>query len=627
MSERFKVITTRILMLGVLIAAGGAMVFTGNSDTVRQNIGNQNIAKIGNKTITARQFEMTYARRIAQSGMTDTMARQMGVPAMVLQSEIERQTLLQAAQKLGIRIDNKYVANQLRKQLDQVQLTGTPQEKLQMILNQQKLTESELVDLLRGDFAMNVLASTVTTGDLQIPAPLLRSAYQADKQTRSADMITISAAQVKNKPVTDKEVNAFFNENKEAYRTPEKRDISALVLPQSLFVKDIKIPAVDVKAYFDENQDKFMGSERVQLEQIIVQDEAAAQKIIDSKPADLSSYKKDQAQYLKADWYGKTTLPKEFVAELFPNTPKGFVGPVKTSLGWHVLNVSGYEKAKPLAFEDVKANIERELKDEKLDAHMTEFTNELDRMISEEASVDAIAEKYKLTPVSIKDIQSSTMEAQLKASSLSTSAQQRIQDAIFTLQDNETSPLMDTSAGDYVLIQVTKVIPSIIPDLKAIKSTVTADAQKSYDAKALVQKSEALVGTYDATKPAAFDKAVKDAGLTVKSVPASTKAAIEKTYGKQTAELLYTLSPENSLSYVQTPNEVTLIRLKDIVQSKDNPDEKTADTLRDAVKNNMIQELQLQFLQAWQKDLTVDINSGLLQSAFGPQDQSQDKVN
>ncbi len=622
-TSRFKVIFTRVLMGGVLIAAGAAMVLTGNSSTVRENVGSQNIAKIGNKTISAREFEMTYARRIAQSGMTDSVARQMGVPSMVLQSEIERQTLLQAAQKLGIRIDNKYVANQLRKQLDQVQLTGTPQEKLQMILNQQKLTEKDLVDLLRGDFAMNVLASTVTTGDLQVPAPLLNGAYNAEKQKRSADLITISSSQVKNKkPVTSEEVETFFEETKEAYRIAEKRDIAALILPQSLFIKDVKVPEADVKAYYEENKDTFMGPERVKLEQIIVQDEKAAQAIIDKKPTELASYKNDKAQYLQSDWYGKTTLPKEFTAELFPANPKGVVGPVKTSLGWHVLNVASYEKPKPLAFEDVKANIERSLKDEKLDAQMTTFTDELDRLITEETSLDAIGQKYGLKPVVISDLQVSTAAEQLKKSSLPSAAQQRVQEAVFTLQDDEISPLMDTSAGDYVLAQVTKVQPSKIPALKEIKAQVTTEAQKSYDAKALIQQAEKLVGTYDDKKPAAFDKAVKEAGLTVKTVSASTKADVEKSYDKQTAELLYTLSPENSLSYVQHPNEVTLIRLKDIVQNNETPDTKTADTLRDEVKNNMVQELQLQFLQAWQKSLNVDINATLLQSAFGPQDKA-----
>jgi peptidyl-prolyl cis-trans isomerase D len=613
---------TKVMLGLVLLSSVVALVLTGNSSTLRDGIGRQDIAQIGDKTISAQEFGQIYSRRIAQNGIPDDMARKMGVPQMILQSEIEHETMQQAAKKLGIHIDDKYIANQLTKQLEQVKFDGTPKEKLQMILQQQKMTEKDLVDSLRGDFATNVLASTVTTNDIQIPAPILLNAFQVKKQQRSAQMIPVTMEALKGqKPLTDDQVAAFYKENSNAYRVDEKRDITALVLPQKLFVKDVTISTDDAKKFYTEHQAQLMSPERVNIEQVIFPTEAEAAKVIAAKPSDLSAYK--DKQYIKADWYEKTTMPKELTSAIYPAKPKGLIGPVKTSLGYHVLNVTSYEDAKPLSFEEARPNIERQLKDAQMDEQMTTATNELDSLISQGSTLDAIAKKYNLKTVSVAGIQAKTAEKQLKDSAVPMSVQKRIQDAAFTLQENEISPMMDTTDGDNVLFQVTKITPAALPDLKAVAAQVRSDAEKAAANKALLNKAEELVGTFDAKTPDAFEKAVAKAGLKTETIaPLSKDEAVAK-YDKQTADLLFTLAPDNALSYVQYPGKVVLLRLKDIVQTKEQPDAKTADALKDAVKTSMVQELQQQFLQAWQKELTIKVNTDLFQSQFGPQSKDQ----
>jgi peptidyl-prolyl cis-trans isomerase D len=618
----FRATFTRVLLGAILLSSVAALVLTGNGSVLRDNIGGEDVAKIGDKTISVQEFSQIYSRRIAQNGITDDMARKVGVPQMILQSEIEHETMLQAAKKLGIRIDDKYIADQLMKQLDQVKLDGTPKEKLQIILQQQKMTEKDLVDSLRGDFGLNVLANTVTTNDIQVPPSLLLATYQTKKQERSAQLIAVTPDILKDKkPLTNDQVQAFYKENNNTYRVEEKRNITALILPQKLFIKDVTISDADADKYFKDHAQQFLSPERVELEQVIFPTEDAANKAIAAKPADLSTYK-DQ-QYLKSDWYGKNTLPKEFVSAIYPAKPNGLIGPIKTSLGWHVVNVTKYEDAKPMTMEEARPVIVRQMKDAKIDEQMTAATNELDGMISQGSGFNAIAKKYELKTIPVADLQAKTIGEQLKDTAIPTSVQQRILDAIFTLQEGEVSPMMDTTGGDNVLVQVTKITPSAIPEFKAIEAKVRKDAETTAMNKALLNKAEELVGTFDVKNPAAFDKAVAQAGLKPTALAAMDKTETEKSQDKQMADLLFTLAPDNALSYVQYPNKVVLVRLNKIIQSKDKPDAKTMDELKDAVKTSMVQELQQQFLQAWQKELTIRVNTGLMQSAFGPQSKEQ----
>src|SRR5690606_27506099 len=127
----------------------------------------------------------------------------------------------------------------------------------------------------------------------------------------------------------------------------------------------------------------------------------------------------------------------------------------------------------------------RMLKDEQLDAHMTEITNELDAMVSEGVPLDEIAAKLNLKTVSLTGLNTQNAVQKLEATSISKASLPRIQEAAFTLDSDETSPLMDTASGDYALVQMLKITPHSIPALDTIKARVAKDATEAAQKKAL----------------------------------------------------------------------------------------------------------------------------------------------
>lgn len=607
----------------LLISALAGLVLTDVGGFFRDGgVSRTDVAKVGGKTISIREFARVYQRRLEQSGMEDSIARQVGVPNMILRQEIERQILLQAAQKSGIRISNPYVAGQLKKQLDSVQMAGTANEKLQRILMQQKLTEKELVDMLRGDFSINLLGSSVATGDLVVPKQMAIAAYRAGKQKRGADIITVPFSAVKDiKPLDDDALKAFYKEHKESYRSIEKRDVMALILPQRVFLKDVSISDADVKAHFEEHKFEFMGPERVKFEQVILPSEKAAQKIIDDKPENLDAYKKEQ--FLPSDWYSKNGLPPEFITALYDKKPTGLIGPIKTSLGYHVLVVDGYQDAEPLPFDKAKETIRRLLKDEKLDQQMSRFTDDIDNMMMQDASLRDIAVKFGLAPVRIDALQANTAKDQMSRAGLKEAVQQRVQEAAFTLESGEISPLMDLPGGDYALLQVTEIEPAVIPELDTIKSRVKQDAIAMQKNKALNDLAESVMGKYHAAKPQAFEEAVKQHNLPVERLAPVTKADAQNRKGQHVAEALFGMDPTDGIVSFPTADKVTIVRLKDIVSSNDTPDDATLTAATDALRTSMLQEIQQQFMYAWQQKMPVSINQNLMQSAFGPQAKEQ----
>lgn len=604
-----------------LFGAMMGLVMTDIGGFFRSGTLRTDVASVGNETISGPQFSKTYQRRMEQSGITPDIAQKMGLPNMVLQQEIEREVLLQASKQNGVRIDDAYIANQLKQQLDAINMIGTPAEKLQRVLMQQQITEKQLVDLLRGDFTINVLASAVTTGDMVVPEELTLSLFRNEKEKRDADVIVIEQAGIKAKAPTDKEVAAFFKEKKENYRVDETRDIAVLILPSALFVKDVAVDAKDVETYYNDHKDQFMSAERVRVEQVITPTEDAAKAIMKDQPKSLESYKSDKNQFIQMDWYNKDGMPQELAKPLYTDKIKGLREPVRTSLGWHVMLVERYEEPAPKSFASVKELITRLLKDEQLDAHMSEITNELDAMVSEGVPLDEIADKMKLKTVHIAGLNAANAQKKLETASIAKGALPRVQEAAFTLNSDEVSPLMDVADGDYAMVQVTKLVPSAIPELAAIKASVTEDAAQAARGKALQDHADALVATFTPKDGGKFDKAVKEKGHTAQAVSGLTKADAEKRFSKEFSTLLFTLTPDNPLSYTQEIGKITLVRLKKVTANTETPSKDTLKELHETLRNAMLQEIQQQFILAWENKLGVSVNHQLLQSMFTATDE------
>lgn len=578
--------------------------------------GRTDVARVGNETISGPAFASIYQRRLEQSRITPDIALQMGLPNLILQQEIERLVLLQAAHQNGARIDNAFIATQLKKQLDSLQMSGTAQEKLEQVLYQQQLTEKQLVELLRGDFSINVMASAVTTGDMAVPSELAVAAYRHDMEKRNANIIHISTKAIKDTALSDKDIEKYFNEHKENYRTAETRDVEVLIVPQSLFIKNVSINDEQIKEFYEANKHQFVTPETVRLAQIITESKDTASRIFDEKPSDLSGYANDAVQYLDADWYNQAGLPNEIVAQIFKDKKTGLYAPVKTSLGWHVMVVEGFKEPTPRPLSEVKSTIERQLKDDVLDQHLTSISDEIDSMLGNNAPLKEIADKYALKTITISDIAANNIESKLKNAKLADAVLPRVQEAVFMVEAHEASPLMDTPSGDYAIVRVAKVVPSAIPELGSIRAQLAKDAANADTNKNLLALAENLIGKFNPQDTKAFDAAIKEAGLTVETIRAATKGNVEDEFSADVAQLLFSLTPDNALSYATRPDMVTLVRLTGIEQNTATPTKAEETALLDNVRNSMLQEIQQQFTMAWQNKLGVGVNQTLLQNMF-----------
>ena len=196
---------------------------------------------------------------------------------------------------------------------------------------------------------------------------------------------------VEKKLLTKQAMNSGV-EKLESYQSALKKLKSELALEvwmQSEF-KKIKVSDADVKAYFDKNKDKFKTGEQLEARHILVATEKEAKDVIakldkaKNKKASFEKYAKEISTGPSAKnggYLGKFS-PKQMVPEFSAAATKLKKGeyskkPVKTQFGFHVIYLEGKEAAKTLSFDNVKTKIKKALTQEKYAKLIKGQANEL----------------------------------------------------------------------------------------------------------------------------------------------------------------------------------------------------------------------------------------------------------
>ena len=168
-----------------------------------------------------------------------------------------------------------------------------------------------------------------------------------------------------------------------------KENIVDFLSIQKIIEPRIKVTDEDIKAYFDENKESLNEEEQVEASHILVEDEATAKKVA-KKLADgedfaalAKEFSTDEASAVNGGelgYFPRGKMVAEFEKAAFSLKPDTVSDPVKTENGYHIIHVTDKKAAKEAVFEDHKEEIKQLLLDEGIQA---EYVNWLDEVKSD----------------------------------------------------------------------------------------------------------------------------------------------------------------------------------------------------------------------------------------------------
>ncbi|MBF7980069.1 MULTISPECIES: peptidylprolyl isomerase [Rahnella] len=302
-------------------------------------------------------------------------------------------TLLdQYSKKLGIAVSDQQIKDAIfatpqfqtdgrfdnAKYLQSIQSMGYTADNFAQLMKRQLISQQLEQAFGQSDFVLPVESKSL--GEL-----ILQS---RDVQTATLDTNALAAKQ----QVTDAELQAFYDQNKNSFISPEQVKISYIEMDAAAMQGKTDVTDADISAYYDQHKNEFGQPERRRYSVIVLKTQADADAVAAelAKGTDFAALAKTKStDALSAKQGGdlgwmepETTLPEFKNANL---TTKGQVsGVIKSDSGFFILRLEDVtpEKVKPLA--EVRNTITDKLKQEKsLDAYYA-----LQQKVSEAATND-----------------------------------------------------------------------------------------------------------------------------------------------------------------------------------------------------------------------------------------------
>ncbi len=333
---------------------------------------------------------------------------------------------------------------------------------------------------------------------------------------------------------TDSELKSYFESRKAAYQNSieEKRQIRYFVIPDTTLQSKVTVTPEEVQKYYNEHQDQYRTPEEVRTRHILVKtpspgpDGKVDQKAVDAARAKAQDLLKqiragaDFAELAKKnsddpgsaakggelDFMPKGALVPEYEKVAYAQGNGQISEPVQTSFGFHIIQTEDKHTAgiKPLA--QVKSEIENGLRAQRVSALVNQIANDAQSTAKAQGIAKAAA-KYNAPVVQSNPI---TQKSELPG----IGAAKDLMQGVFSVAEG-AGPQAARAAQSTVIYEVTKIEPARTPSLDEIRDKVTTDFKSERASKLLQQKVQELADRAHTEHD--LRKAAKEIGATVET--------------------------------------------------------------------------------------------------------------
>jgi peptidyl-prolyl cis-trans isomerase D len=602
----------------ILLASFGIW---GIGDMFRGNPLKRTVADVGSESVSVQQLNSAFeqglsrARQMFGPEMTAQQAKQMGLLKQSLDGLIEQSLVDQDLKRLGINADDGAVLDELKQNPRFKDKDGKFDKTiLQNLLAQSGMSEGEFLATQRKEIASRQLVSPVSAVP-SAPASMLEALYRSRGEKRVFDVVTVKADALPPSPTPDDKVlRDYYQQNPKAFTAPETRGLTIAVLSTDSFAKDITISDDQVKKEYDSKNDQLKTPEKRDLLQVILQDEDKAKEVA-------AAAKTSHNLVTAAKPTGKTVIPLNGVEEasIFPELAKPVFAlkegettdPIKTDLGWHVMQLRKITPAGVPKFDEVKESLRESMRRDQAVDSVTKLVNQLDDELAAGHALEDIADGMKLRLIKIADVDATGKLPDGKDPAELPYKADVLKEA-FAQQNGETSPVLDDKSGNYYVVRTDHVNPSALKPFDPIRSDVIAAWKKQDQEKRAEDEAEAIAKDLRdgkptsavASRPGVQVRVSKPVSLLGDNDPELPKAAMQ--------QLL--LLKKGQATVVPGQGQQLVVRLASIQPVADAKDEAALNRIKLEITGNAPKELADQYLKYLRVVFPVKIHQDAVDS-------------
>jgi peptidyl-prolyl cis-trans isomerase D len=538
----------KIVLSGLLLLICGAMAITlipgGLGTDLTGAPGKGIIAKVNGEDITVDQVRQTARDMAEQQAQQYGKNASMLLPFLIQQDTqravdqlIGRQALLLEGQRLGLKATPQEVKDELQHgHYASVFFPGGTfigEAEYQGLLQQHNLTPAMFEDSVAKEIVIGKLQAMIT-GGASVSDAAIHQQFAKDNTKVKFEYALLKQDDIKNglHPTTE-ELKAYYTSHEKNYANsiPEKRKVKYIVLDTAK-IPGVQITHDDLQAYYNAHRDQYRVAEQVKVSHILIKTPlpGADGKVDEKGVAEAQKRAEDLLKQLKAGakfedlakknsedpgsakeggslgWIGKGRTVPEFEKAAF-SLPKGQISDlVKSSYGFHIIRVDDKQDAHMKTLDEVKAEIEPILKQQKTQEAAQKQAEGL-LQDAKTKGLDAAAAAKGLSAVtsdffSRKDVVPGLGPAP------------QFMDAVFTASEKSPPEMAATSQG-FAVFQLLAVKPPATPTFEEIKARVETEFKNERSVTLLTQKTQELSDRAKADHD--LKKAAKELGATMKT--------------------------------------------------------------------------------------------------------------
>ena len=502
------------------------------------------VATVNGAKISQVEYERTFNnlvnfyREQLKGQFSEELIQKLNLKSQALDALIQREILLNEANKLDLKVSDAEVINHINS------LTAFQKNKVfnnstyQNYLKFKRLTPQEFEEDQREALLLEKIQNLIKSS-VKVSPNELEEAFRLTNEKIKLDYVIIPSNHFKSKEkISVEETKSFYEKNKNRFEVPEKIKIQYVKAVPKNFENLTDIKEEDIEDYYKTKIANFRVRKMYKASHILFRSETVDNNLVESienkdkkareKAEDIlkkirngGSFSDLAKKYSDDPISGKNggslgEFPEGMMLTEFENAlkklqPKDISEPIKTTYGFHIIQLDSVtpERIKPI--NEVKEEIKNKIKENKTRQKMRRVVKHIYRSAKEDQDLVRAAQENNLSAQTTSFVSRENHIVQDVGSNPDFFNQ------AFLLQDNIVGEPVVSLESAFVLKVVNRE-EAYIPDLKDVEKLAQEKAQEEKDYIYSKTKSESLASQLvDGT--ADLESISKNFGLDVKHSP------------------------------------------------------------------------------------------------------------
>jgi peptidyl-prolyl cis-trans isomerase D len=481
----------RWMMLFMLVLIFPSFVFFGIQGYNSFMGGEDALAKVDGSPITQQEFDQAQRDRIERLKQTfgqdfdPKLLETQEARASILDSIVLNRALTSEANKSGIVI----TTDRLREIIASVpgfQEDGKfSYDKYKAYVASQGMTEALFEQRIRDDLRKQALVQAVVES-ATVPKTVATRLDTMLREQREVRELRFTVEQFLPKvKVSDEQVAQFYEKNRPLFETPESAKVEYLVLSPDTIAGAGTVPEAEARAYYEQNKARYGTDEQRRASHILItaegSDKATARKKaeqllaqIKAKPSDFEKLARENSkdpgsasQGGDLGFFGKGMMVKPFEEAVLRMKPGEISDIVESDFGFHIIKLTEVKAAEVRPFEQVRADIERDLKTQQAQKEFAKAADQFTNLVYEQAdSLQPAADALKLKVQKADALTRRGLAPFINA---------RVVDALFSeesLKSRKNTQAIEVGTNTMVSARIVDYKPAAVRPLDEVKAQV-----------------------------------------------------------------------------------------------------------------------------------------------------------